>query len=292
MTLLPIAEVFGYPATDRSQAAQDSRARRFCPFRAGPCTKGNRADPLGICALGDEKNLAALCPIRFEEGQRVFRDVGLLAFGRQARIVAVPQVHILRVPPIDTDGQPSLKRPHKRVGKVDFLIAQLDDADRPVNFAALEVQAVYFSGGEIRSDFKQLLQSGKLPATALRRPDWRSSAQKRLMPQLALKLPVFRRWGKKFFVAIDQRFFESMPRMATTSSLGNSEITWLVYPFSRDGERERYTIGEPRAVYTLWEDVQTALREGMAPDQAEILDEIQRKRRRGRLPVIRVESSA
>ena len=69
----------------------------------------------------------------------------------------------------------------------------------------------------------------------MRRPDFRSSAQKRLMPQLALKVPIFRRWNKRFFVAVDRTFYGELPTLKERS-LGNSEITWLVYDFQRQAQ--------------------------------------------------------
>jgi hypothetical protein len=107
-----------------------------------------------------------------------------------------------------------------------------------------------------------------------RRPDFRSSAQKRLIPQLQLKVPVFRRWGKKFFVVVDSQFFHSLPEFRTTSA-ANSEVTWLVYPLKLS--KQSYRMDAVDAVFTEWDDVQTSLREGRAPDPSEIISELQLK---------------
>ena len=68
------------------------------------------------------------------------------------------------------------------------------------------MQAVYFSGEGMQADFDLLLGSNDAvppEPTGLRRPDWRSSSAKRLMPQLQVKVPTLRRWGKKLAVAVD-----------------------------------------------------------------------------------------
>src|SRR5262249_9771065 len=156
------------------------------------------------------------------------------------KVVGALEVHILRVTHRGREGS-------KRVGKVDFLVAKLDAADRAVDFAALEVQSVYVSGAGMRTAFRNFLKTGTLDENSLRRPDWRSSIQKRLMPQLMLKVPVFRRWGKKFFVAVDTNFFENIPPFRHANSLENSEITWLIYPFS--GSQAGFQIMEPRIVW-------------------------------------------
>ena len=155
---------------------------------------------------------------------------------------------------------------------MDFLIARLDDSGKPVDFAALEVQAVYISGQSIRPAFDHFLETGDLSEDSKRRPDFRSSAQKRLMPQLSLKMPIFRRWGKKFFVAVDAAFFDALPTLKTVSA-DSAEITWLVYSFARDS-KGGFSMGTPVIHHTHWDDVLTSLREGVAPERSELLDEI------------------
>ena len=61
----------------------------------------------------------------------------------------------------------------------------------------------------MRTEFERLaLDADKLPPSpnAVRRPDWRSSSAKRLMPQLQIKAPTLRRWGTKLAVAVDMPF--------------------------------------------------------------------------------------
>lgn len=198
----------------------------------------------------------------------MFVDVGRLAFGSGVTIAVAPEIRLLNV------GMPNGKT--KKIGKVDFLIAKLDAGGLPVDFAALEVQSVYISGKGIRPAFNRFLKNGQFASgTDERRMDFRSSAQKRLMPQLNLKVPVFRRWGKKFFVAVDTSFFAAMPAIRNVNSLSNSEVTWLVYPFGvANGS---FTPGQPEVKFTLWEDVLGALREGTAPTPEEVLAEIRLK---------------
>lgn len=93
------------------------------------------------------------------------------------------------------------------------------------------------------------------------------------MPQLSLKVPVFRRWGKKVFVAVDQTFFNALPAMQSVDDIENSEVTWLVYPFQKNGRA--FDMGSPRAVFALWDEVVAALREGSAPKPGEMLAELQ-----------------
>lgn len=263
MARLQISEIFGHDLNDHSPEGKHDRQRMWCPFRDSKCTKGGKQRPLGICSLGNERTATSVCPVRFHEGNRIFIDAGRIAFGEGKKIVVVPEMRLLRVP--DTG---------KRIGKIDFLIAVLDDNGKPFDFAALEVQAVYISGRSMRPFFNKFLRTGVLPEGAKARPDYRSSAQKRLMPQLSLKVPVFRRWGKRFFVVVDKPFFTALPRIRRVESKENSEITWLVYELNRNASDTGYSLGDPDIIFTLWDDVLTALREGEAPQQSNILAEI------------------
>ena len=261
-----IAEVFGYGVDNRTHQAWDSRHAKQCPFRGDHCTKSSKTDPLGICSLSDGAEAASLCPVRFLEGDIIFRDAASLAFGERVRFGIFPEIHILRI-----NSARVGKRPRK-IGKVDYLLGQIENGT-VVDFAAVEVQAVYFSGNEIRSSLQYYMQKEELdPANSDRRPDFRSSAQKRLMPQLQLKVPVFRRWGKKVFVVVDTQFFRQLPRFSTTTR-PNSEVTWLSYPITKAGAN--YALGDVNVVYSEWDEVRNALREGIPPEPNEIVAELQ-----------------
>jgi hypothetical protein len=74
--------------------------------------------------------------------------------------------------------------------------------------------------------------------------------------------------------------------MCTVSSFENSEVTWLVYPFTLTGER--FVMGDPQVKFTEWEAVLTALREGQPLSRDEIVGEVARKRKKFNLPVLQV----
>lgn len=263
-----ISEVFGYDVENLSEEAQAARANKHCPFRDSPCTKSSKTDPIGICSLSDGQEAASLCPVRFLEGNRIFNDAAKLAFGEGTSFGVFPEVRILKIEAENDDEK------DRKIGKVDFVLGKIED-DLIVDFAAVEVQAVYFSGGEIRSPMNYFLEHGQLDlSNSDRRPDFRSSAQKRLVPQLQLKVPVFRRWGKKFFVVVDTQFFKALPQFSHTSK-SNSEITWLSYPIAKSGQR--YAMQEANVIYSEWDEVQNSLREGKPPEPDEIVEELQAK---------------
>ena len=64
----------------------------------------------------------------------------------------------------------------------------------------------------------------------VRRPDWRSSSAKRLMPQLQIKAPTVRRWQTKIAVAVDRPFFASIggPSPNPSQDINDGDIIWLI----------------------------------------------------------------
>lgn len=266
-----IAEVFGHGVENRTARARADRKRRWCPFRDTKCTKSSKADPIGVCSLEDNSKVAATCPVRFVQDGRILDDAARIAFGARSSYKAVPEIKILRV------GK-------KKIGKVDYLLVKIDESGEACDFAALEVQSVYFSGKTIRPALRFFLKNERLdPQDSERRADYRSSAQKRLMPQLRLKVPVFNLWAKKFFVVVDDNFFATLPKFKKRV-VGKSNMTWLVYSFDkqRDGD---YSLSSrpPKIVHSLYRDVMDALREGDPPLEGEMLAEL--NKRSMRLPM-------
>jgi hypothetical protein len=257
MVPLQIGEVFGHDTAVPASASK--RKSGHCPFRNSPCTKGGISNPLGICSYSEGSLATVVGPVRFHEDHRIFHDAARIAFGNGKECVAVPEVRVLEV----TNGPKK-----KKIGKVDFLLVHIEDR-KAIDFAALEIQAVYISGKTIRPAFDHYLNSGELLESGRRRTDFRSSGPKRLMPQLSLKVPIFRRWGKRFFVVVDSTFFAELPSIKGQSE-GNSEVTWLSYAIERQ-KNGGYKMQPPVVTHTLWDDVEHALREGEAPEKSAML---------------------
>lgn len=218
-----IAEWFGRPFLSLAASERQMLARCAlrldpappCPFqRGGPaCRKRG-----GVCSIqsGDGQPVIT-CPSRFAEED--------LLPSWLARIVGFPDVYL-------ASEVPFMRSPStgQSAGRVDLVVARDGDAS---SWFGLEIQAVYFSGNGMPADFELLRDStDALPPepTAARRPDWRSSSAKRLMPQLQVKGPTLRRWGTKLAVAVDRPFFEAIggPSDEPSSDLNDGDIVWLV----------------------------------------------------------------
>ena len=218
-----IAEWFGSPFARLTAAKRQELARAAleqvpappCPFQRDkpPCSKRG-----GVCSIqsGDAPPVIT-CPSRFEEHDLIPRWL--------ARIVGFPDIYLATEVPFmrsPTTG--------RAAGRIDLVIAR----DRVASaWFGLEVQAVYFSGGRMDTDFEQLLtNTDEVPPapTARRRPDWRSSSAKRLMPQLQVKAPTLRQWSTKLAVAVDMPFFDAIggPSSAPSQDLNDGDIVWLI----------------------------------------------------------------
>src|SRR5579859_5370589 len=139
------------------------------------------------------------------------------------------------------DRLPSEVVVSKDVGRIDNVLVVPDS--QPMHWCAMEVQSVYFQGRAMRNDF-ELIASHKGPTLpfpkVIRRPDYRSSGPKRLMPQLQIKVPSLRRWGKKMAVVVDRPFFESLGKMEEVKDVSSCDIAWFIvqYEEKEDGRAE------------------------------------------------------
>ncbi len=161
-----------------------------------------------------------VCPSRFEQDNLLIQWLG--------EIVGFPSADLSLAREIPFMESIATNKP---AGKIDLVVART--AGDRLDWYGLEIQAVYFSGPGMTSEFT-LMRGDKTPnppyPASVRRPDWRSSSAKRLMPQLQVKVPTLRRWGSKMAVAVDQPFFESIggPSPSFSRDLGDGDIIWLV----------------------------------------------------------------
>lgn len=206
-----VAEWYGVPldglsAVQRGEfsafALRGRRGAPPCPFQEGApsCQKSG-----GVCSLrryeqSSDGRLGApagepviVCPSRFGEGELLVRWLAeIVGFDPDEAMVAreVPFM----------EGTET----NKAAGKIDLVVAKKSNGG--LAWHGLEIQAVYFSGEGMQSEFESLGDGCSSPPfpNAIRRPDWRSSSAKRLMPQLQIKAPTLRRWGSKIAVAVDR----------------------------------------------------------------------------------------
>lgn len=230
--------------------------KQTCPFQLrkqdAKCTKDGgvcslrlysyRADAktgraMGEPVAGPQGELRATCPYRFHEALDVFHWVGETILG-DGNPKLVGEVGFLEASPT-TDAKGG-----DDVGRIDMvLVSNKPEEGAPMEWCALEVQAVYFSGDAMRGEFKAFADEAVdwviFPA-GRRRPDYRGSAPKRLMPQLQIKVPTLRRWGKKMAVVVDRAFFDSVGEMDRVPDISKADIAWFVVRFE-DVQGSKYS---------------------------------------------------
>lgn len=232
-----------------SEVLREKRLRQAqpCPFQTrkadAKCTKDGgvcslrlysyKADQetgrsTGVPVAGPQGELRATCPYRFHEALDVFHWVGeTILDDSNPRLVG--EVGFLEASATtDAEGGDD-------VGRIDMvLVSNRPVEGAPMEWCALEIQAVYFSGDAMRGEFKAFADDSVdwviFPA-GRRRPDYRSSAPKRLMPQLQIKVPTLRRWGKKMAVVVDRAFFDSVGEMDNVADISNADIAWFIVRF-------------------------------------------------------------
>lgn len=219
----PLAEVFGFSASDMSAAANRHRTKRLCPFnnKVPNCTKDKAKNPLGVCSVNEGDEIAITCPIRFRQDWIIADDAAEFIFPPNTTWTTLTEVRLL-------------DRDKKSAGNIDIVLVAYDEAGKVSDFGALEVQAVYISGN-VRNPFERYMQD---PAKNAKmdwreeenypRPDYLSSSRKRLAPQLIFKGGILHAWGKKTAVALSRGFFNTLPKLKEVQK-EHAEIAWLIY---------------------------------------------------------------
>lgn len=244
----PLAEVFGYPASNMTTEAINHRQGRLCPFHNSSglnCTKNSATDPLGVCTIFDGNDLAITCPVRLRQDLLIVSDAARFFFPSASRYIALTEVRLN-----DKHG--------KSAGNIDIVIAELDSQGELKDFGALEVQAVYISGN-VSKAFKKYMedpasnQAMTWPTKNYPKPDYLSSSRKRLAPQLIYKGGILHAWKKKMAVAVHRAFFATLPVMPQVEP-EQAEIAWLVYDLLYDETANRYQLKQGETKYTRFKD--------------------------------------
>lgn len=262
-----------------------------CNKKGGVCSLRNFVEPNEAKDEYDFGDIVVTCPNRFLEEGTIIRHIGKEILGTEKPLFAkeIPFLRRPRSPEAavaaeetaqETDGSESegVSDPGKEdVGRIDLVFVHPEDEEK---WCAVEMQAVYFSGGAMKPDFDLIAsyEGNGLPIPVKpRRPDFRSSGPKRLMPQLMTKVPTLRRWGKKMAVVVDKAFFEAMDQMDEVDHISNCDIVWVVVRFNEGVHADRAVLEIERTSYTTLEDAVKGLTAGQPTTLPEFEAKLQRK---------------
>jgi hypothetical protein len=221
------------------ECATEALTGRVCPFQSN--SKCNKKG--GVCSLRKYEQLGegpvtgggpiiTTCPNRFLEANTIYKWVARTLLDTEEPVILSEVGFLDR---LRTDASFNLEEDDGRdfIGRIDNVLVH--PSRQPLDWCALELQAVYFSGKSMSNEFKMLSSKEYdcLPFPSKhRRPDWRSSGPKRLLPQLQTKVPTIRTWGKKLAVVIDEAFFGSLVGLERERHLSNAEIVWFIVGYN------------------------------------------------------------
>jgi hypothetical protein len=240
----PLAEVFGFPISNKSERALRFQSNRLCPFNnvVPSCTKVSEVDPLGVCSLFDKDGEpTVVCPVRFKEDFLITVQAANFFFSADTKWVALPEIRLK-----DANG--------KAAGNVDIMLVAHDENGFVSDFGALEIQAVYISGN-VRRPFTKYTEDLTAKTLDWRgakeypRPDYLSSSRKRLAPQLIYKGGIFKAWNKKIAVVTDRKFFATLPMLAEVEA-AKADIAWFVYDLVHSAGEDTYKLTHHKTIYT------------------------------------------
>jgi hypothetical protein len=259
----------------------------LAPKRSTRCSKKG-----GVCSIrnfiqtedGGVKfgPITATCPNRFYESRTVIEHIGLLLLDTLVPLVA-KEIPFLRrtVPDANSSDFEVVDAGKDDVGKIDLVFLHSDK--EPKEWCAVEMQAVYFSGAAMSKD-EQNIRGGTGNSVPLpggnRHPDFRSSGPKRLMPQLQIKVPSLRRWGKKMVVIVDKPFLDAMAAMPSVEHVSNCDIVWVVVDYQEDVDSGAATLFVDRVLYTTLEDSVVGLTAGTPTTLPEFESKLTEKARK------------
>ena len=231
-----------------------ARRAHNCPFQAlkphAECKKKDGVCSLRLYELDSEQEtdkakakpvegargaIRVTCPYRFHQNLDIVKWVGAEILKAPDALIASEVGFLEANKGLDSNEKDD-------VGRLDMILVARDTPpNTPLNWTALEIQAVYFSGDKMTVDIGDLAKSSEdypLLPKGKRRPDYRSSGPKRLMPQLQIKVPTLRRWGKKMAVVVDKAFFDSIGQMDHVSEISNADIAWFIVRIERSGDSD------------------------------------------------------
>jgi hypothetical protein len=241
----PLAEVFGFPLDNQTAEAQRYRKTKLCPFnnKVPSCTKDKALDPLGVCSIFEENGEATItCPVRFREDWMIADDAAAFFFSPDASWTSLTEVRLK-----DATGLSA--------GNIDVVLVSYDNHGKLLDFASLEVQAVYISGN-VRNPFEAYIKTPQVTkpweGPNYPRPDYLSSSRKRLVPQMLYKGGIFQAWGKKQAVALHKSFYATLPELPQVEPQ-KADIAWFLYDLQLSKTENRYVLNKYKTVYTAFE---------------------------------------
>lgn len=271
-----LAEWFGFPLDDTSDKAVAFRESHRCPFTpdGSPCIKRTRLldHPFGVCSVEYAPHgVLALCPNRFLEGHKVFRDIAQDYFGTVDNLLLFSEVHIPRA---------------AHLGRFDYVLARHAPlSSKILDFVAIEFQAAQTtSTGHLVQAVKDYL-AGAPQAHYKFGINW-ADIWKRSLIQALLKGMAVEAWGtavywvvqKPIYANLAPRYGLPLPEEEMASS-AHGAIRFALYDLIWRGQALRLQ-GPQWLSFTSVELLDAVQHRVHLPTREQMLEHLQRLLRR------------
>jgi len=107
------------------------------------------------------------------------------------------------------------------------------------------------------------------------RPDYMSSSNKRLIPQMLLKGGIFNKWNKKQAVAVQTAFFQTLPLLDEVDQ-SEADLAWLLYDLMPTADGKQYNLTQNRIVYTRFDGTLRLFTDPQAGDVEKFVQSLQK----------------
>lgn len=267
-----VAEILGEPADVMRNPAN---AEYRCPFISATCTKTSHQieGPFPVCSIyrrgraGDPPIAPPICvcPNRFLQAQ-VHQDVCRKCWDEDELVnpVVVSEVQM------------------GKFGKVDFVIADMDDAETTVrDFISVELQAVDITGSYLPS-YEAIISSRVMERRQPYGFNW-ANVRKRFVTQLITKGYYHHQWGTRIAAVLQTDMFDQIRRHAEIQAvpLNQANIVFLLYQFVK--HEEGWRIELENVVPTMHTIVMNAILYEPPIDRADFEEKILDRHHRDRV---------
>lgn len=235
-----IAECLGEPADTMRNPAN---AGYLCPYINGICTKQSHSNtlPFPVCSIYrrsenqyDSRVPVCVCPVRYYQADIAADVVRECWTGPKP---AAPRlVHEIQM---------------EKFGKVDLVVAELDDAGSTVTkFLPVELQAVDITGTYMPA-YEALTQSTLMAQRPQYGFNW-ANVRKRFLSQLVTKGFYCHHWQTRIVAVVQEDLFTQFNTHANLPavSLADSNIVFMLYQYQRADSATPWTFALKRVVPT------------------------------------------
>ena len=222
-------EISGHPIDVNTTAAVRDRKRKWCPFRETKCNKrGRLVKTFNVCSAKYDGHTIALCPKRFLEDKRVFRDIARAEFGSAHDVLVFSEVTM------------------KGIGSCDFVLAKHE----PLGETILDFTIVEFQGGQTTNTgklvqgYKDAIRGKKLTGQHYGFGLNLYDIWKREFTQMLFKGLVAERWKKRIYWVAQPLTYEYLVEKYKLDAISEGRkyrTVFALYDLKRRGNAYRLT---------------------------------------------------